>query len=155
MTRGLIYLAGPITGLSYGAATDWRFTASSILESVGITPLNPMRGKEILKGMTSLLPGDYGQTICTNKAIITRDRFDVSHCDVILINLLDARTISIGTMIEIGWADAYRKPIVLVIEGESNPHWHCMVREAAGYIVPTLSEALHIISLLVPPGRND
>ena len=43
MTRGLIYLAGPITGLSYGAATDWRFTASSILESVGITPLNPMR----------------------------------------------------------------------------------------------------------------
>ena len=40
----------------------------------------------------------------------------MQRCDVVLMYLIGAKKVSIGTMIEAGWADAYRKPVVLVLE---------------------------------------
>jgi hypothetical protein len=36
---------------------------------------------------------------------MTRDRFDATRCDVLLVNLLGAERVSIGTMMEVAWAD--------------------------------------------------
>ena len=33
-----------------------------------------------------------------------------------LVNLLGLEKITLGTMVEYGWADAFRKPIITVIE---------------------------------------
>ena len=41
-----VYLAGPITGLTYDGATDWRHAVAADLNSVGIKGLSPMRGKD-------------------------------------------------------------------------------------------------------------
>jgi hypothetical protein len=57
---------------------------------------------------------------------------------------------SIGTMIEAGWADAFRTPLVVVMS-ESNPHNHAMLAELAGYIVPTLEQGIEIAKTVLLP----
>ena len=39
------------------------------------------------------------------KGIVTRDRWDVAKADVVLMNLVGATQVSIGTMVELGWAE--------------------------------------------------
>jgi nucleoside 2-deoxyribosyltransferase len=142
-----VYLAGPITGLSYAGCTDWRELAIAKLAEHGIKGLNPMRGKSYLKHLTSISGTgeeykDMG-VLSTQKSVTTRDRMDTRTSDLVLMNLLGAERVSIGTMIEAGWADAFRNPIILVIE-PTNLHHHMMLREIAGFVVPTLDEALAI-----------
>lgn len=103
-----------------------------------------MRAKEYLSHEAEI--GDaYADTVLSNqKAITTRDRFDCQGSDLILVNLLGAARVSIGSMIELGWADAARVPIILAIEEEGNMHDHAMVREVAGWRVPSLDLALDV-----------
>lgn len=147
-----VYLAGPITGLSYKGATDWRELARVDLAKAGIEGLSPMRAKHYLAHLKSLSGtgeeyADLG-VLSTQKSVTARDRFDTRTADVVLMNLLGAERVSIGTMIEAGWADAFRVPIVLVIE-PTNLHHHMMLREIASFVVPTLDEALHTIKAIL------
>jgi hypothetical protein len=59
--------------------------------------------------------------------------------------------LSIGTIMELGWADAYRKPVVVAMEAEGNLHEHPMVREAIGYRLPTLDAALAVTKAILLP----
>jgi len=156
--RPTVYLAGPITGLSYDEATDWRGDAREWLAEHGINGLSPMRDKEYLSHIHNL-PAlknakedyEYAQlgVMSTSRAIMTRDHFDCTRCSVLLVNLLGARRISIGTVMEIAWAWMARIPIVLVMEPESNPHEHGMLREATGFRVQTLEEGLLIVKSII------
>jgi hypothetical protein len=60
------------------------------------------------------------------------------------VNFLGATRVSIGTAIEFGWADSRKTPIICVMEPEGNPHDHPMIREAIGFRVATLKEALNV-----------
>ena len=156
----MVYLAGPIKGLSYGACTDWRDYATKFLKSHGITALSPMRAKEHLKN-EKVVAGQYrSHVLSSTRGIVTRDRWDVSRCDVMLANLLETKEeltenqvievpVSIGTMVEYGWADAYRKPVVSVMEREGNVHDHPMVQEITGFRVETLDEGLVTVCALL------
>ncbi len=88
--NAMVYLAGPITGLTYDTATDWREMARGFLETYNITGISPMRAKEYL-GAEKRIEGSYEDTALSSaKGITTRDRWDVSRSDVMLVNLLDA-----------------------------------------------------------------
>jgi nucleoside 2-deoxyribosyltransferase len=147
-----VYLAGPITGLDYEGATDWRYAATRLL-APEIKALSPMRGKEYLSHVKEFtMDGDrYSpfSVMSSNRGIMTRDRWDATRCDVLLVNLLGAKRVSIGTVMEIAWADAVRTPIVCIMEPEGNPHEHGMILEAIGFRVPGLEEALHIIKAML------
>lgn len=156
MRNYLVYLAGPITGLNYQGSTDWRKYAKDNLAEVGIHGLSPMRGKEYLAALKGPISGtgeEYAHlsVISNGRGIMTRDRYDATRCDVLLVNLLGAKQVSIGTVMEIAWADLKRIPIVVAIEPTGNPHEHLMISEAIGYRVPTLEEALHITKLVLEP----
>lgn len=144
-----VYLCGPITGASYETAVEgWRKTAASYLIDVGAEPLSPMRGKYHLKGLPALPDEDASDATSQAKGIVGRDRNDVRSCDVVLAYLLDAPRVSIGSMVEYGWADAYRKPVVTVLRpGEL--HDHSFIRELSTYVVPTLYEALDLTAMLL------
>lgn len=142
-----VYLSGPISGLTYEGCTDWREGVAGVLLEHGIEPLSPLRGKGFLKGRGIIEAHegqDYANPLTTDRGITTRDRFDTQRCDFMLVNLLDASRVSIGTMIELGWADAARVPIVLVMAPE-NIHNHAIVRGVAGYITDELDEGVDII----------
>lgn len=144
-----VYLAGPITGLTYGDSTDWRDGAIEFLSLYGVKGLSPMRGKDYLDtGRELTILDSYPEhPMSTEDAITTRDRMDATTCDMLLINLLGAERVSIGTMIEIGWADSNQIPIILVIEDEGNLHDHAMVRSCAGFRVNSLEAGLEIAAL--------
>lgn len=149
MRDKLVYLAGPITGLSYNGCTEWRQSAIEKLAQHGITGLSPMRAKEYLSHLEKIsgTGKEYAHmgVFSTPKGIVTRDYYDCTRCDVLLVNLLGAKIVSIGTMAEIAWAWAKRTPIVLVMEAEGNPHEHMFVTEMAGFRVATLDEALDVV----------
>lgn len=148
-----VYLAGPITGLDYAGCTDWRIQATAELAAAGIKGLSPMRWKEYLRA-EGILPAlrnakeDYAYAkygvMATSRGIMTRDRFDCTRCDVVLVHLGGAAKVSVGTVMEIAWADLKRTPIVAVME-EGNVHEHGMINEAIGFRVDTLEEALNVI----------
>jgi len=150
-----VYLAGPISGLSYAGATDWRDTAINSLAASGIKGLSPMRAKEYLRhvesdvGFSSTCE-EYGHLspLSGPRGIMTRDRFDATRCDVLLVNLLGAARPSIGTIMEIAWADLSRTPIVVAME-PGNPHEHAMVNEAIGFRCGSLDEALDVVKAIL------
>jgi nucleoside 2-deoxyribosyltransferase len=139
-----VYLAGPIRGLSYVSATDWRDYVKGELPPE-IIARSPLRGKAYLQGEGCLDQHRYHQHLSTQRGVTARDRYDATHCDVLFVNLLGATEVSIGTMIELGWANAHQALIILCIEPEGNPHEHAIVRELADYRVPTLAEGIDIL----------
>lgn len=156
-----MYLAGPITGLNYKGATDWRGIVAEQLAESGIVAFSPMRGKDYLRKLDVIgdarvqtRPEDdsYGlnKVMSSAQGITYRDRNDVMKADVVLMNLLGATRISIGTMIEAGWADAFRKPVIVAREKDSI-HGHGMLDAIATYTVDDLEEALHLTRVLLLP----
>lgn len=145
----LVYLAGPITGYSYGEVTDWRAYVAERLDS-SIEALSPMRHKEYLLHETSI-EDTYESLMSTQKAITVRDKFDTTRADVVIANLMGATRVSIGTMIELGWADDNDIPIITVMES-GNMHDHAMVREVSGWVVDNLDEAIRVANTILVPG---
>tara|TARA_Y100001933_G_scaffold232544_1_gene251226 strand:+ start:104 stop:556 length:453 start_codon:yes stop_codon:yes gene_type:complete len=140
-----VYLAGPIAGLTYGDATDWRDDVKRALETMPhVKALSPLRNKTYFD-REQTLEDSYEQLLFSGqRAITVRDRFDCLRADVILMNLLGAKKVSIGSMIEMGWADDLKRPVVLVME-PGNIHDHAMVRELASWIVPDLQQAVTVV----------
>jgi hypothetical protein len=147
MRAMLVYLGGSITGQTYDGATGWREYVSRELFSHGIKSLDPMRGKAYLS-KEEMIADSYTEVMATIKGITTRDRFDCTRADLVLFNFEGAEHVSVGSCIEVGWADAARIPIVVVMS-EGNPHWHGMIRECAGFIVPTLDAAIDVIARIL------
>lgn len=150
-----IYLAGPISGLTYGEAQDWRDYFTKNIDP-RISCYSPLRGKEYLK-MRGPLEGSYDEfPLSTDTGITTRDRYDCMGADLVVFNLLgctgkDAR-ISIGTMIELGWADASRNPAIVIMEKEGNVHEHPMVRQTTHFRVDNMEDAMRIAEIILLPG---
>lgn len=147
-----VYLAGPIAGLDYAGATDWRVHAEVELNKANIRALSPMRAKEYLKSVQAFSgtcgpEGDMGP-LSGPRAVMTRDRFDATRCDVLLVNFLGATRISIGTAMEMAWADLKRIPVVCVCEPD-NIHRHAMLDETVGFWATTLDEGIAIVKAIV------
>lgn len=139
-----VYLAGPISGLTYGDAIDWREQATIELARANIVAFSPMRFKKFLDDGNEIHSGNYPNPLGTTRGIMTRDFFDVNRADLIFVNFLGTKSISIGTVMEVAWAYQLRKPVVIAAEA-NNPHvTHAMMQEAIGYRVDTLTEALAI-----------
>ena len=51
-------------------------------------------------------------------------------------------------MVEYGWASAFRKPIVAVMEKQRNVHEHPIVRRLTDFRVETLDEGLSVVKAL-------
>lgn len=149
--NGTVYLAGPITGLTFEGCTDWREYAKGKLAEDGIVGFSPLRCKEYLaeRGVMDAMGYDDAP-LSSPKGITTRDRWDVLTRDVVLVNLVGAESVSIGTVMEVAWADLARKPVVVAMD-EGNVHTHAMLTHAAGFIVPSLLEAIAITKALIMP----
>ena len=151
MAKPNVYLAGPITGLSYGGSVDWRNSVKSQLADINITGISPMRHKDYLVGQAVVPDSIEDKVMSSQRGIFARDYWDVRRCDAIFVNLLDAQTVSIGTVMEIAWAWAHQKPCVLTMENDSNIHEHPMLREACPFRVDTVDEGVDIIARLLLP----
>lgn len=143
-----LYLCGPITGLTYDGCTNWRkYVASKLADDV--IPISPMRGKEYLNTGDKIKVNNEGTLLSDARSIKARDRNDVKECGAVLANFLGSTSVSIGSVLEFGWADAWMKPIIMVAES-NNPHRvHPLTNQAAGFIVEDLDSGIKIANILL------
>jgi nucleoside 2-deoxyribosyltransferase len=150
-----VYLAGAISGLTYDQGQDWRVQVKEAL-APEIACYSPLRAKDYLRS-AGVLEQFYESTpLSTDRGIMTRDYNDCITSDLIFVNLLGATPrVSIGTMMELGFAYAHRKPVVMVIEDDrKNIHDYPMVREAVGFRFNNIEGAIWATRaiLLADPG---
>jgi hypothetical protein len=148
----LIYLSGPITGLTFEEAQEtWRDYVKPRLEVAGHKTITPLRFQSHRKrdgviGSEKLPPGPH----TTPQGITLRDLWDVERCDLIFCNLLEAMKISLCSVGEVFRANV-RKPQIIVVgmEPSGNPHDHVMLRHIAQAVLPSLDEMIkHTLELL-------
>ena len=151
MSQPTVYLAGPISGLTYDQGTSWRDYATLRLRAKGVRCASPLRSKEFLKAEGVISPKAYAVSpLSSQRGIMTRDRFDVMNSTMVLMNLLGATQVSQGSVMEAGWADAFRKPLVICMEAD-NIHQHPMILDAAGYVVDDLDLGIAIVASVLLP----
>jgi len=137
-----IYLAGPIGGCDYAECTTWRkdwieyFYCRYDAECI-----SPMRDKEYLEDDECIDSVEYTDPLSCPKGVYARDRWDALRCDLLVVNLLGARKPSLGSVMEIAWADAVGTPIIVIMEDEGNVHEHILINEACGFRVDTVDKA--------------
>lgn len=122
-----VYLAGPIAGKSYDEATNWRTEVHQALRNTNIHVLSPLRNSEELEGINELTDSYSKSEFYNLDAVNINDYNDVKRADALLVNLLGAKKVSIGTVMEIAWAKSMQKPIIIIIEDEGNLHDHGML----------------------------
>lgn len=149
----LVYLAGPITGLTFKDCTDWRQGAIQELAAVGIKGVSPMRCKDYLEdvGVISGHGREYFRMhqLSTPKGVVTRDCYDVHRSDVLLVNLWNAQQVSIGTMFELAWSFHKRTPIVAVMREHGCLHDHMFVHQAISYRHNTMEDAIQTVKAIL------
>jgi nucleoside 2-deoxyribosyltransferase len=149
-----IYLAGTIGGLTFDQANAWRIHAYEEFRKVGISCFSPLRGDNFSRSTKDPLPWQFPEDHSGNayvKAIIGRDHNDVINCDLMFVNFLNSPRVSHGTMVEFGWASAYRKPIVTIME-PGNLHDHAFVTGLSTYVLDDLNRGIEVAKYILMPG---
>lgn len=142
-----VYLAGPISGLTFDEAQDWRHAFAAAMP-LAIECYSPLRVKQFLRAHGVLEQSYPHHPLSTDRGIMTRDHNDVRTADALVANLAGAPRVSIGTVMEIAWAHAYSVPVIAILDTQ---HDHPMIREAVGFRVRTLDEAAAVVEALLLP----
>jgi len=151
-----VYLAGPIGGLTYDDAQDWRTLTNGFIKhhSDGkIVCYSPLRYKRHIVSDGPLPAGPLDtHPMTTADGITCRDLYDCKTADLILVNFLGAKTVSIGTVLELGYAKAHDKPVIAVMEDEGNPHEnHSMLQKMWQFRFNNLESARSmVLDFLLP-----
>lgn len=154
----LVYLSGPILGCTYNDARyGWRKYVSDRMEP-GIQVLSPMRQeghlkeiwaeKEIAESVTT----EQSHFMARPRSIYFKDLLDVKMCDLMILNLLEAKSVSRGSLVELGWASALGKHVITVMENTGNVHDHPFIREASAMVLDNVDDAIDCTNSLLIPG---
>lgn len=149
-----VYLCGPITGLPLAEATGWRRAVTAALEGE-VLVIDPTRDAPDTERRydSASTRGLSAARLLHGKLTVARDHFDIRRSNLVFACFLGAKAVSIGAVGEIFWANAMRKPIIVVRE-DDNPHNHDMLNELAGWIFNDLEAAIEQVRRLIIPGRR-
>jgi nucleoside 2-deoxyribosyltransferase len=122
--RRMVYLCGPITGLTAEEAGLWRRVASDGFAAYGIGTFDPMSVEE--HKIDGVISGeavyDHMGPLMTGGGIYYRDKAWVHASDLVLANFQGAQRVSIGSVKELGWAEAWNKPVVIIPDSVYHKH---------------------------------
>lgn len=139
-----MYLAGAITGLTYGEAVGWRTAVSDALVNLGYDVYSPMREKLNLSDRFDQVAIPHTDPFFRDP--YERDTLDIRRSDFVIANMwrVDPRNGSVGTFFELGYARALGKYIIVVNpDGDS---LHPFVAGPANEVVPTLDDAIRLLA---------
>lgn len=138
-----IYLARPMAGFPVDEITQYFKNVKAELEPLGYVVYNPMTGKEAIKfdDPEKIKAHGYDYPLATDHAITRRDMWMVNQADIVYANFSDSDKVSIGTCMEIAWAYAAGKNVVMVLPND-NVHCHAFIHECATVIFRSPEEAM-------------
>ncbi|MFG3596492.1 hypothetical protein [Bradyrhizobium sp. RDI18] len=128
----LIYLSGPITGTS-AREDNWRVAARRKL-SPAFAFFDPsLQSPDRRVGyLQSSTPSEDLERLRHGKFIADRNRHQLAKSDVLLCNFLHTKDrVSIGSVGEIHWANAFNIPIIIIRERQGNVHDHAILNAIA------------------------
>lgn len=140
-----VYLAGPVTDTNRAEANDWRDNVRRGLQPANIQGISPLRCEPLIGDRYKVTHPDprFG----TARAVAAKNFFDVQHCDMMLAYLprvIVERRPSYGTVGELAWAFALRKPTILVSTAPEMIE-HPVIQACAGWVLETLDEGIEVI----------
>ena len=142
------YLCGPMTGQTVEQCSTWRETATDQLSDL-YDCLSPLRGKDYLPPgkleAFANVQNEIGAVLSGAKGILSRDTWDVGRCDIVLAIFEDTDQVSIGSVMELAFAHAYRKPIVAVIDER---HQHPFIAGVITHLCPDFDTAIKVMRRL-------
>jgi len=111
MSKIYIYLAGPIRGVSERGACEWREVVTKALAGANdnYVAVSPLRCEP--PDAEGMYPVDYSWELA--HSITAKNQLDVGRCDAVLA-YLPRGAVSVGTILEIGWASAKGKTVIIV-----------------------------------------
>lgn len=138
--RPIVYLSGPMAGLTYEEGNVWR---DQVKEALGedIICLNPFRNLQHLGKVERYYKSSLGGYA---DHALTRDFLDTKRADLIAVNLLEATQTSIGTVMEIAWAHALQKPIIVAMREDDEFHKHILIEASINVLVRDLDSLIKI-----------
>lgn len=139
-----IYLAGSISGQSSGDVVKYFEDTKELLAGWGYEVFHPMTAKGYLRTEIKFKASGYDFPPSTNHAIIERDRWMVTTADIIYCNLIMAKGVSIGSMMELAWAHQLGKHSIVSMQSD-NIHRHAFVLEAADIVYETHKDAMEYL----------
>ena len=148
--KKVIYLAGPIAGLTENEATTWRNEVSEQLREASngnIVGISPLRCEPVEPGMTYTTPGAVDKMWSAPRAINAKNWLDTESADLVLAYLpkeMNDRRPSIGTIIEIGWTIGLKKPLI-VVSDDNQMLDHPLIECNAAWRFNHLEDALEVI----------
>jgi hypothetical protein len=168
MSKPVVYVAGPMTGLEWDDANDWREKVRVALP--GCEVRSPLRGKAWLQRESVIESSEYPMPFGSKNAIIKRDHWDVQCADLVIANFEDTaveyggreedepgppiQIASIGTCFELAWAYEFGTPIISIIP-EGNIHRHAFIAAASLEIVSDLKTAISLARTLLNLDAHD
>jgi nucleoside 2-deoxyribosyltransferase len=139
------YTCGAMNGYSLSEANWWRKEITQYFEenSNNIRIINPTRGKSD----TDRLDTGYDKSFRSEKRyIFRRDMNDVRRCDFLFVYLpISEKGISIGSLVEIGWATVLGKPIFVVTNNVSLQK-HPLINGSAVWIGDSLEQGVEVVT---------
>lgn len=140
-----LYLCGPITGHSASDIKGWRDAVRSALDS-RVEIIDPASAPydASLDHLEKETSSEALERLAHGRFINQRNKALISGSDLVLANLLGSGDrISIGSIGELFWADAFGKPVILIREQTGNPHDHAMLNALAATICDSLEDGLN------------
>ena len=146
MSKPTVYLAGPIKGMNFEQANDWRTYVKAELAKYKIAGISPLRCEPLIGEVyTAEYPDPrFG----TAKAIGSKNVFDVRNCNMTIAYIPEPPDNSLhswGTIAELSWAYILGKPAILVSD-DPVVRGHPVLKATAGWIVEDLDDAVDICS---------
>lgn len=142
-----VYLAGPIGGLTEAGAKDWRKEAAERLKPWGIIGISPLRCEPAINGSYKAEAYPEDPLFGNAKAIGSKNRFDTLHADFVLAYLPErtpGQEVSIGTIIEIGWAHGKGIPVI-VVSDDPVIMKHPLIDFCASWKLETVQQAVNLL----------
>jgi nucleoside 2-deoxyribosyltransferase len=146
-----VYLAGPISGQTYGACASWREYAKEQLADLGINGYSPLRGKRYLDNGKPIVSAQGQSPLSTTKGIMTRDHFDCTTADLLIVNFLEAKEVSVGTVMELAFAYTHQIPVICCVYEDDPLYKHPMVHEAIPFRVDSVEQAVDLAAQILLP----
>lgn len=122
-----VYLAGPMSGLKHAQAHSWRREAKAALGRFGIDVALPYNMVLSQPDKARALYSSALKADMPDAAIMQGDLQAIAGSDAMLVNVALHKGVSVGTMIEIGYA--LRLGIeIFYVSGPNDPHDNPLTR---------------------------
>lgn len=141
-----VYMAGPVEEVGLDNARHWRSCFKSMLDP-HICAVSPIRGYESFVFASKPHGND--------RLCMLRDKLDIRRSDIVVANFMpvsenaqEREIMARGTCIEIGWADAWEIPVIVVCNKAGSIASHPMLSTIPFAVCESLETAASMVNTL-------